>query len=202
MHIYICLLYVCGMCVTSISSAYICLLYVCGMCVASIASTYICLLYVCGICVASIANAFPFLQKTIWSKGIGTISKKLRAPEITEKDRVKSVTEVLKNTIQVCVLDWWKRLNVSVEFSSLLLDPLHLLSQFPPPHFLLDVNIYNGFFFGGGGELLAAHGEHIHYYTPEGNMLACTHTLIYTFICPYTHALTHTCTRTHKHTPH
>ena len=183
---YICLLYVCGMCVTSISSAYICLLYVCGMCVASIASTYICLLYVCGICVASIANAFPFLQKTIRSKGIGTISKKLRAPEITEKDRVKSATEVLKNTIQVCVLDWWKRLHVSVEFSSLLLYSLHLLSQFPPPHFLLNVNIYNGVFFfwgggGGGGELLAAHGEHIHYYTPEGNMLACTHTLIYTF---------------------
>ncbi len=144
-------IYVCGMCVASIASAYICLLYVCGMCVASIVSAYICLLYVCGICVASIANAFPFLQKTIRSKGIGTTSKKFRAPEITEKDRVKSATEVLKNTIQVCVLDWWKRLHVSVEFSSLLLHPLHLLSQFPPPHFLLNVNIYNGVFFGLGG---------------------------------------------------
>ena len=131
------------MCVASIASAYICLLYVYGMCVASIVSAYICLLYVCGMCVASIqANAFSFLQKTIRSKGIGTISKKFRAPEITEKDRVKAATDVLKNTIQVCVLDWWKRLHVSVESSSLLLHPLHLLSQFPPPHFLLDVNIY------------------------------------------------------------
>ena len=140
---YICLLYVYGMCVASMASAYICLLYVCGMCVASIACVYICLLYVYCMCVASIqANAFSFLQKTIRSKGIGPISKKFRAPEITEKDRVKAATKVLKNTIQVCVLDWWKRLHVSVESSSLLLHPLHLLSQFPPPHFLLDVNIY------------------------------------------------------------
>ena len=112
---------------------HICLLYAYGMCVASIASAYICLLYVYGMCVASIANAFPFLQKTIRSKGIGTTSKTFWAPEITEKDRVKSTTEVLKNTFQVCVLDWWKRLHVSVEFSSLLLYSLHLLSQFPPP---------------------------------------------------------------------
>ena len=147
---YICLLYECGMCVTSISSAYICLLYVCGMCVASIASTYICLLYVCGICVASIANAFPFLQKTIRSKGIGTISKKLRAPEITEKDRVKSATEVLKNTIQVCVLDWWKRLHVSVEFSSLLLYFIFFLN-FLRLTFSSMLIFITGFFLGGGG---------------------------------------------------
>ena len=155
-------------------------------------SAYICLLYVCGMCVASIpANAFPFLQKTIRSKGIGTINKKFRAPAITEKDRVKAATEVLKNTIQVCVLDWWKRLHVSVESSSLLLHPLHLLSQFPLPHFLLDINIYNGgrfFFWGGegGGGVISCRRQHAGLHT-------YTHIHIYMSL--------HSCTHTHVH-PH
>ena len=81
---------------------------------------------------------------------------------------------------------------------SLLLYSLHLLSQFPPPHFLLNVNIYNGGFLGGGGggELLAAHGgiftithmkatcwlAHIHLYI---------HSYALTHMHSHTHALAH-----------
>ena len=59
-------------------------------------------------------NFFLFYQKTIGKKGIGTISKKFRAPEITEADRTKAAIEVLKNTYKGNVMEWWKRLQVHI----------------------------------------------------------------------------------------
>ena len=53
-----------------------------------------------------------WMQKTIRSKGIGTISKKFKAPEISDADRAKAATEVQKNNIKASVMDWWKRLQV------------------------------------------------------------------------------------------
>lgn len=71
-------------------------------------STHCCCLFVCFL--------FVF-QKTIGRKGIGTQSKKHKAPEITDQDRIKAATEVLKNTIKGNILDWWKRLQVSLVLS-------------------------------------------------------------------------------------
>ena len=61
-----------------------------------------------------LGNLF-ILQKTIQSaKKIGTVSKKFKAPEITKADKDRAALEVMKNTIKGNVMDWWKRLQVSV----------------------------------------------------------------------------------------
>lgn len=66
----------------------------------------------CTFCYGSPEYITNFVQKTIRLKGIGTISKKFKAPEITDADRAKAATEVMKNTIKLAVIDWWKRLEV------------------------------------------------------------------------------------------
>lgn len=52
------------------------------------------------------------LQKTLRSKGVGTLSKKFKAPEITEADKIQAAAEVKKNTVKLSILELWKRLQV------------------------------------------------------------------------------------------
>ncbi len=47
-------------------------------------------------------------------KGIGTLSKKFKAPEITEQDKIVATVEVQKNTVKASIIDLWKRLQVCV----------------------------------------------------------------------------------------
>ena len=51
-------------------------------------------------------------QKTIGKKGIGTLSKKFKAPEITDQDRIRAAAEVKKNTIKGEIIGLWKRVKV------------------------------------------------------------------------------------------
>jgi len=54
------------------------------------------------------------LQDTLQhSKGIGTLTKKTKAPQITEEDKFKAAIEVKKNAMKSSVADLWKRLQVS-----------------------------------------------------------------------------------------
>ena len=46
------------------------------------------------------------------SKGIGTLTKKTKAPQITEEDKIRAAIEVKKNTIKASVSDLWRRLQV------------------------------------------------------------------------------------------
>ena len=53
------------------------------------------------------------LQKTIRHSKVGTVSKKVKAPEITEADKLKAAIEVRKNSIKGSILDLWKRVQVT-----------------------------------------------------------------------------------------
>ena len=54
------------------------------------------------------------LQDTLrHSKGIGTLTKKTKAPQITKEDKFKAAIEVKKNAMKSSVADLWKRLQVS-----------------------------------------------------------------------------------------
>jgi myosin X len=44
------------------------------------------------------------------SKGIGTLTKKTKAPQITEEDKIRAAIEVKKNAIKSSVADLWRRL--------------------------------------------------------------------------------------------
>jgi myosin X len=44
------------------------------------------------------------------SKGIGTLTKKTKAPQITEEDKLRASIEVKKNAIKASVADLWRRL--------------------------------------------------------------------------------------------
>ena len=48
------------------------------------------------------------------SKGIGTLTKKTKAPQITEEDKIRAAIEVKKNSIKTSVADLWRRLQVII----------------------------------------------------------------------------------------
>ena len=48
------------------------------------------------------------------SKGIGTLTKKTKAPQITEEDKIRAAIEVKKNAIKSSVADLWRRLQVII----------------------------------------------------------------------------------------
>ena len=65
---------------------------------------------------------FLSLQQTLrGKKGIGTLSKKFKAPEITEQDKIVASVEVQKNTVKSSIVELWKRLQVSQTFNFVLL---------------------------------------------------------------------------------
>lgn len=54
------------------------------------------------------------------SKGIGTLTKKTKAPQITEEDKVRAAIEVKKNSIKTAVADLWRRLQVILENTAIM----------------------------------------------------------------------------------
>ena len=52
------------------------------------------------------------MQKTIRHSKVGTLSKKMKAPEISDADKLKAAIEVRKNTIKINITDLWKRVQV------------------------------------------------------------------------------------------
>ena len=68
---------------------------------------------------------------------MGTLSKKMKAPEITEADKLKAAIEVRKHTIKVNIVDLWKRVQVRMieqEISSRFVESefaLHVVYQIP-----------------------------------------------------------------------
>ena len=59
-----------------------------------------------------ICNYFLSFQKTIRHSKVGTLSKKMKAPEISDADKLKAAIEVRKNTIKINIIDLWKRVQV------------------------------------------------------------------------------------------
>ena len=54
-----------------------------------------------------------YVQDTLrHSKGIGTLTKKTKAPQITEEDKIRAAIEVKKNSIKASVAELWRRLQV------------------------------------------------------------------------------------------
>lgn len=58
-------------------------------------------------------------QKTLRGSkvGIGTLTKKMKAPEITEEDKLKAAVETQKNAVKASVIDLWRRLQVGILYS-------------------------------------------------------------------------------------
>ena len=67
-----------------------------------------------SVCVCLSVCLSVCLQDTLrHSKGIGTLTKKTKAPQITEEDKFKAAIEVKKNAMKSSVADLWKRLQVN-----------------------------------------------------------------------------------------
>ena len=54
------------------------------------------------------------VQKTLKAKNVGTLSKKLKMPEITDADRALAAVQVEMQNIRQEIMELWKRLKVSV----------------------------------------------------------------------------------------
>ncbi len=54
----------------------------------------------------------PPSQKTLRGSKIGTLTKKFKAPEITEEDKLRAACEVQKNAVKASIVDLWRKLQV------------------------------------------------------------------------------------------
>ena len=72
-----------------------------------------------------------YYMKTLrGSKGVGTLSKHMRAPEITEDDRIKAASAFEANVVKAAIMDYWRKLNgVSASFAQQKY--MEILSQCP-----------------------------------------------------------------------
>ena len=83
-----------------------------NMCVNLSIHSFLCLSVCLSVCLPACLSVC--LQDTLrHSKGIGTLTKKTKAPQITEEDKFKAAIEVKKNAMKSSVADLWKRLQVS-----------------------------------------------------------------------------------------
>ena len=57
---------------------------------------------------------FVYIGHTASQQGIGTLTKKTKAPQITEEDKIRAAIEVKKNAIKSSVADLWRRLQVII----------------------------------------------------------------------------------------
>ena len=53
------------------------------------------------------------VQRTLRIKNVGTLSKKFKAPDITDEDRIRAASEVESHSIKLLIIDFWKKLRVS-----------------------------------------------------------------------------------------